>query len=109
MMVGSIVILVIFETWLVASSPFAVNSVANGGSSALLAANSSLPSVVKSISSTRVLTAGADRLHDGIGSGDVEVDDLEGTVAVTGIEPPAVRGNTVRAGLIVVHRRSGRV
>src|SRR3984893_47076 len=38
-----------------------------------------------------------------------KVDDLEGTVAVTGIEPPAVRGNTVRGGLIVAHRRSGRV
>jgi len=36
-------------------SPFAMNSVANGGSSALFAASSNLPSVVNAISSTRVV------------------------------------------------------
>ena len=40
---------------LVAASPFAENSVANGGSSALFAASSNSPSPVSAISSTRVV------------------------------------------------------
>ena len=42
-------------TSLVVSSPFAVKSVAKGGSSALFAASSNVPSVVNAISSTRVV------------------------------------------------------
>lgn len=42
-------------TLLTLASPFALKRVPNGGSSALLAASSRRPSVVKAISSTRVV------------------------------------------------------
>ena len=54
MIVGSTVILRMLAVWLTGESPFAAKSVANGGSSALLAAISSLPSIVRAISSARV-------------------------------------------------------
>ena len=55
MMALSTVIREMIDTWLWASLPFATNSVAKGGSSALLAASSSLPFDVNAISSTRVV------------------------------------------------------
>jgi hypothetical protein len=48
------VILEMIDTLLLSALPFAVNRVANGGSSALLAASSSLPFELNAISSTRV-------------------------------------------------------
>ena len=49
------VILVMMVTLDVALSPFALNNVAKGGSSALLAPSRSVPSVVRAISSRRVV------------------------------------------------------
>src|SRR6266851_6669685 len=51
---GATVILMPESTVSVSLSPFAVNSVTNGGSSALFATSKNLPSVVSAISSTRV-------------------------------------------------------
>ena len=97
------VILVISRTELKLRSPFAANSVAKGGSSALFTVSSSSPSVVNAISSTRAVAAGGECGFESRRVRRVEIEHLERAVAVTGIEPPAVRHHAVGPGMIVVH------
>ena len=92
----------IMETWLVASSPFARKSVPKGGSSALLAASSSLPSDVKAISSTRVVPPVEMLCLIGLVVGGIEINHLERAVTIAGIEPAAMGRNAVRPGVVVV-------
>ena len=102
MIVGSTVILVMMETLLVAASPFALKSVPKGGSSALLAASSSLPSVVKAISSTRVVPPVEMVCLIALAVRRIEINHLERAVTVAGIEPAAMGRNAVRPGEVVV-------
>ena len=52
-------------------------------------------------------STGRDRLLDGRRSRRIEIDHLERTVAIAGVEPPAVRYHAVWPGVIVVHSRTG--
>ena len=74
-----------------------------GGFSALLAASSSLPSVVKAISSTRVVPPVLMVCLIALGGWRIEINHLERAVAVAGIEPAAMRRNAIGSGDVVVH------
>ena len=84
----STVILAVMRTALVALSPFAANIVANGGSSALFAAISTVPAVFKVHLVDPGRASGGDRLFDdwirGVPDG-LKIHHLEGAVAIAGI------------------------